>query len=143
MLSFLKKSDKFDEFDFLDIFFQKMLREGKTYNLIHLSVNASMVEHVYDETKISVTENDLQRVANFCIANNWVKQTTVTSQYGGLQLTTTGVGIVKSKQKQKELLKNRSIMKKTSDYIEDHKGLFILLGFILALATLLLKYYGG
>ncbi len=138
------KSKKFDEYDFLDLFYQEMLKVGQARNLVRLSVNARMVEDIYDKSAISVTEGELQRMADICLANSWIKHTTMgVGQYGNLQLTTTGFGVAKSKQKQAELLNNRSILKKTSDYIEEHKGLFILLGFIIALSGLLIKYYGS
>lgn len=138
------KSKKFDEYDFLDLFYQEMLEVGQARNLVRLSVNARMVEDIYDKSAISVTEGELQRAADICLANSWVKHTTMgVGQYGNLQLTTTGFGVAKSKQKQAELLNNRSIMKKASDYIEEHKGLFILLSFVIAIAGLLIKYYGG
>jgi hypothetical protein len=141
----MSKPKKFDEYDFLNLFYRKMVRVGQAHNLIRLSVNARMVEDVYEESVISVTENHLQEMSDICLANSWVEHTTMgTGQYGNLQLTTTGLGVAKSKRKQIELLNNRSFFKKISDYIiEEHKGLFILLGFLSALAGLLIKYYGS
>lgn len=138
------KLNNFDEYDFIDLFYQEMLATGHAHNLIRLSVNARMVEDIYDKSNISVTENNLKKMADISLANSWVKHTTMgTGQYGNLQLTSTGFGVAKSKRKQIELLANRSIIKKASDYIEEHKGLFILLGFMVALAGLLIKYYGS
>ena len=138
------KSEKFDEYHFLDLFYQEMLNAGQARNLIRLSVNARMVEGIYDKSAISVTERELQRTADICLANSWIKHTTMgVGQYSNLQLSTTGFGVAKSKQKQADLLNSRSILKKASDYIEEHKGLFILLGFVIALAGLLIKYYGS
>jgi len=140
----MSKPKKFDEYDFLDHFYQEMLRVGQARNLIRLSVNARMVEEIYKKSAISVTENELQKMADICLANSWVEHTAMgVGQYGNLQLTTTGFGVAKSKQKKTELLNNRSVFKKVSDYIEDHKGLFILLGFMIAIAGLLIKYYGS
>ena len=137
-------SNKFDEYDFLNLFYQEMLEAGQSRNLVRLSVNARMVEEIYDKSSLLVTEDKLQRAADICLANSWIKHTTMgVGQYGNLQLTTNGFGVAKSKQKQVELQNNRSILKKTSDYIEEHKGLLILLGFIVALAGLLIKYHGS
>ena len=140
----MRKPKNFDEYDFTDLFYQEMLAAGQAHNLIRLSVNARMVEDIYEKTTISVTEFDLQKLADICLANSWVEPTALgNGQYGNLQLTTAGLGVAKSKRKQTELQNNRSVFKKTSDYIEEHKGLFILLGFLIALAGLLIKYYGG
>lgn len=140
----MSKPNKFDEYDFLDLFYQEMLEAGQARNLIRLSVNARMVEDIYDKSTISVTERNLKKMADICLANSWIEHTTMgVGQYGNLQLTTTGFGVAKSKRKQADLLNSRSVFKKISDYIEEHKGLFILLGFIIALAGLLIKYYGS
>ena len=140
----MSKPTKFDEYDFLDLFYQEMLSDGQAYNIIHLTINARMVEDVYEKSRISITEGDLQNVADICLANSWIKRTTMgIDQYANLQFTTTGFGVVKSKRKQANLLSNRSIFKKVSDYIEEHKGLFVLLGSIITLAGLLIKFYGG
>jgi len=134
----------FDEYDFLNLFYKEMLKQGRAYNLVRLSVDARMVENVYEGSAISVTENKLQKITDICLANGWVEHTTIgTGQYDNLQLTTTGFGVIKSKKMQTEVTNNRSIFKKVSDYIEDHKGLFVLLGFLITLAGLLIKYYGS
>ncbi len=140
----MRKPKNFDEYNFLDLFYQEMLERGRANNLVRLSVDARMMEGIYAKSGISVTEGDLQIIADICLANSWVKHTTLdVGQYGNLQLTTTGFGVAKSKRKQAEQLNNRSMVKKTSDYIEEHKGLFMLLGFIIALAGLLFNFYGS
>ena len=137
----MDRVEKFCEYDFLDLFYQEMLIKGRPHNLIRLSVNPQMAEGVYDNLTISLTENYLQKMADICLANSWVEHSGIGSgQYGGLQLTMAGLGVAKSKRKQTELLNNRSFIKKASDYIEEHKGLFILLSFISALVGLLIKY---
>lgn len=138
------KQKIFDEYDFLDFFYQEMLGQGRASNLVRLSVDTRMVKGIYDKSGISISEADLQRMADICLANSWIKHTTLgVGQYGNLQLTTTGFGVANSKRKQAEQLNNRSVFKKISDYIEEHKGLFILLGFLIALAGLLIKFYGS
>ena len=64
-------------------------------------------------------------------------------KYGQLGLTTTGLGVVRSRQRKAEALANRISLKKVSDYIEDHKGLFVALGAAIAVAGLLLKLFMG
>jgi hypothetical protein len=73
------KSIKFGEYDFLDLFYQKMLAEGKSENLIRLSVNPKMTEDINNNLNISLTENSLQKVADICLAHSWVKHTTIGS----------------------------------------------------------------
>ena len=137
------KSKEFSEYDFLDLFYQEMLERGQPINLVFLSVDARMLCYINEKFKISVTQDGLQEIADICLANSWIEYMTLNGQYRDLQLTTTGFGVVKSKRKQVEQLSNRSIFKKTSDYIEDHKGLFVLFGFIIGLAGLFIKFYGS
>ena len=118
------KPDKFNEYDFLFLFYQQMLALGQSHNLIRLSVNARMVEEIYEKSKIPVNENELQDVADICLANRWIERTTMGGdQYCNFLLTTAGFGVVKSKLKQTELLANRTFFKKASDSIVEHKGI--------------------
>jgi hypothetical protein len=137
------KSKEFSEYDFLDLFYQEMLERGQPINLVLLSVDDRMMRYINEKLKISLTQDCLQEIADICLANSWIEYMTLNGQYRDLQLTTTGFGVVKSKRKQVEQLSNRSIFKKTSDYIEDHKGLFVLFGFIIGLAGLFIKFYGS
>jgi len=136
----MNRPGNFCEYNFLDLFYQEMLAKGRPHNLIRLSVDPKMVKDIYDNLTISLTENYLQEMADICLANSWVEHSYMGGgQYDGLQLTLAGLGIARSKRKQAEQLNNRNSFKKASDYIEEHKGLFILLGSIIALAGLLIK----
>ncbi len=135
-----KNSTNFNEYNFLDLFYQKMLNEGLTYNLVQLSVNSIIVKDINDKLSVSITNNDLKKMTDICLANGWLKNTSMcVDKYCNLQLTEIGFGVVKSKQKQAELLSNRNILKKIADYIEEIKGLFIPIGVVIALATLFIK----
>ena len=137
----MSKKNQFDEFDFLALFYKKMISDGEKHNFVRLSVNARMVESIYDELSISVTEDQLQTVANICTANNWIETVSIgDGKYNNLQLTSSGVGVAKSKQMQKDLLHNQSFIKKISDFIVEHNGLFILISTIFALITLFIIY---
>jgi hypothetical protein len=139
----MAKTKKFDEYDFLNLFYEEMLAQGQAYNLIRLSANARMVENIYEKMGILITENELQQVADICLANSWVQHTVMgVGKYGYLQLTSTGFGVAKSKKMQSEILSKKSFFRKTSDYIVEHKGWFIFLGFIVAVLGLIIKYNG-
>lgn len=132
-----------NEYDFLGLFYKEMLSKGHAQNLIRLPIDARLVEKIYDNSQNSVTENELQNLADICLANGWVNHAAIGAKYGNLQLTTSGFSVFKSKQRQLELLNNRSLLKKASDYIEEHKGLFVLLGFVVTVVGIAIKYYGG
>ena len=137
----MNKKTSFNEFDFLDIFYQAMLKEGVKHNLIRITLDHRTIEDIYETTSYSATEDEIQKLIDICLANNWLEQKTIgVGQYNNLQLTTTGLGVVTSKRRQKENENQKTFMKKTSEYIEDHKGLFLLFGFIIAAAGLILNY---
>lgn len=78
------------------------------------------------------------------MANEWLEHAAMgAGKYGNLRLTTTGFGVAKSRQRKQELLNEKSIFKKTSDFIENHKGIFIVFGSAIALAGLLVKIFSG
>lgn len=129
------KSERFDEYYFLDLFYQEMLKEGKTCNLIWLSVNARMVKDIYEKSNIRVTEKYLRKMANICFAHGWLKHAACGDKYRNLQLTTTGFGVVKSQCEQN----NRSIFKKFSDWAKNH-GADFFLATLVALATLVVFF---
>ena len=94
--------------------------------------------------KTNYTLEALQKAADKCFAHEWLEHAELgCGKYGGLRITPKGVGAARSKRKSEELKASRGRLKKVSDYIEDHKGLFVVLGFLLALATFALKLLGG
>ena len=137
-----RKSNKFTEFDLLDFYYQTMLDNGSTRNLIRYSIDHRLVEKIYEKRSISLSESELQKIADICLANNWLEYTSIAGKYGNLCLSTTGLGIATSKRRQKEVEASKGLLKKFSGFIEEHKGLFILLGFVIALIGLIIKFTG-
>ena len=132
------------EFDVLAIFVDEMESEGLSRKLIRLSVDDAFVGRLSAKLGVSTSLEPLQKLTDRCLANEWLEHTSMgCGQYGFLAITTTGLGVVRSKQKSEEVKRSRSNLKKLSDVIEDHKGLFIALGALLALATVALKLFLG
>jgi len=124
-------------YNILDVFYQEMLKQGKPYNLVCLTLDVKMID-VFDDSGELNTPETLKASINTCIANEWIHQVCATdTQYSNLQLTTTGFGIAKSKRMQKELQKNTPTLKKVSLCIEEYKGLGILLGFLTSIGFLM------
>jgi len=126
-----KNSDD-STFKFLSIFYDKMIYEGKNYQVVTLSIDDSFLCILNEKLRDKLSLKDTERLADICFANGWIKLTTMGSKYNNLQLTATGLGIVKSKIRQIQDLRSRSVLKKFADYIDDHKGLFILLSFLVS-----------
>ena len=116
---------------------------GTTYKLVEISINQDFVDEINAMNKSSYTLEELQGATDKCLAHEWLKCSYLgVDKYAHLQITSKGIGAARSKQKADELKLSRSFLKKTSDYIVDHQGLFVILGFLIALATFSLKIFG-
>lgn len=128
------------EYALLNNVVEYMEENGHTYKTVHLSVDSDLVLEINEKSKNKFTLEQLQKAADKCLAHEWLQHAYLGSdKYHGLQITPKGIGVARSKKRAEELKANRSVFKKMSDFIEEHKGLFVVLGFLLALATFALK----
>ena len=128
------------EFKILNNVIDYMESTGSTYKLVTLSIDQGLVDQINEENKTSYTLAELEKATDKCLAHEWLEHAALGGgKYGHLRITPKGIGAGKSEEQKA----SRGILKKASDYVEDHKGLFIVLGFLLALATLSLKVFGG
>lgn len=117
-----------------------MEAHGRTYKSVNLDIDEELVQEINVANKSTFTIAQLEKAADKCLAHEWLKHAYLGGgNYKGLQITPKGIGVARSKKRSDELKASRTFLKKTSDYIEEHKGLFLVLGFLLALATLGLK----
>ncbi|MDO6464797.1 hypothetical protein [Pseudoalteromonas carrageenovora] len=131
------------EFKILNNILDYMESKGLTYKSVVVTINEELVEEVNTINKSSHTLEELQKAADKCFAHEWLKRRGEGGdKYTHLYITPKGIGAARSKQRSEEIKKSRSFLKKTSDYIEEHKGLFIVFGFLLTLATFALKIFG-
>jgi hypothetical protein len=130
------------EFNLLEIYVKEMERLGQTRKYVHLDVDDSIATQIGKTIGAKVTLEQVKRIADKCLANEWLEYNFIgCGKYGQLSLTATGLGIVRSIQRKEEALVNRTFLKKAADYIEDHKGLFVAFTVAIALAGLLLKLF--
>jgi hypothetical protein len=106
------------EFDLLEIYVEEMERCGQSRTLIRLSVDDDVAERLRSKLGVEITLEQLQVLADKCLAHEWLEHTVHGGKYSALALTTTGLGVVHSRQRKAEALANRSRLKKVSDYIE-------------------------
>ena len=93
-----------------------------------MSVDDAMVSLITKKLGRTATLDQLHCLTDKCLENEWLEHRVMAGKYEALGLTTTGFGVVRSRQRQRENLANRTGFKKVSDYIENHKGLMIALG---------------
>lgn len=131
---------KITEFDLLAMFYEKMVEQGYSRNLVRLSLDSTMQKEISKKFRKDFPISEIEKAIDICLANEWLEHSSIgAGKYGMLQITTAGLGVVKSKMRQEERLRDRTKVKKLSDYIESHKGLFLFLGFLVALGGLLVS----
>lgn len=124
-------------------FVDTMEKEGHTINIVHISFTDSEREIINQKYKIQITIEKMEEVLNRLLSHEYLKYTTMGGEpFSNLQLTLKGLGIVNSIRSKEEQKKQKSFLKRASDYVEDHKGLFLALGFVIALTTLFLNLKG-
>lgn len=132
------------EFDILQVFTEEMGKKGENRKHVRFNIDEEMVKKINSKFSSRISLEELKKLADKCLSNEWLEHTVLgAGQYGNLILTTTGFGVIRSRQRKLEMLAQRSFLKKTSDFIEDHKGLFIFLGAAIALAGLLVRIFTG
>lgn len=132
------------EFKILNHVIDYMESTGSTYKGVTLSIDQKLVDQINEENKTSYTLTELKKATDKCLAHEWLESAALgVGNYGRLSITPKGVGAARSKRKSEAQKASRGTLKKASDYVEDHKGLFVVLGFLLALATFSIKIFEG
>lgn len=140
----MKSKGHITEFDILEVYVEEMERRGESRKFVRLSVDDSFAVRMGSKLGSEVTLEQVQSLTDRCLANEWLEHTGIgAGKYGNLALTTSGFGVVRSRQLHREILATRSFIKRASDCIEDHKGLFIALGVAIGLVGLLVKMFAG
>lgn len=139
----MPRTKKATEYDLLRLFVLQMEENGVPRNVIHLDVDQAAVDMMRDKLNVVTTLEDVQRLADKCLAHEWLEHRFLgAGQYGSLSLTATGHGVVRSLQIKEAAKASRSFLKRASDYVEDHKGLFVVVGVLIAITGVLTKLGG-
>ena len=130
------------EFYLLEVLVDEMEARGLNKNLVRLNLDDSFAEKISEKMGSPVAMDVIRKRVDRCLANEWLEHKEIGGgRYSGLGLTTTGIGLVRSRQRKEALLAERSFLKRSSDYIEGHKGLFVALAIAIALAGLLVRLF--
>lgn len=127
----------------LRVFVEEMEVRGENRKLVELDVDDEFVDKINSANGVNVSLEQVRLLTDRCLENKWLEQTTMGGKYVRLSLTTTGLGVVRSRQRKKEALAKRTSWKTASDYMEDHKGLFLVLSALIALIGLFVHLFAG
>ncbi|MFO0016764.1 MAG: hypothetical protein ACK52U_09425 [Synechococcaceae cyanobacterium] len=129
-----------DEFDILAVFVETLEANGLKPSCVQLPVDDEFVARLNTKHQASMSRDEVHRLVDKCLANEWLERNTH-SKYLSLSITSAGAGVVRSRIKSAEARRNRTVLKKLSDTIDDHKGLFLALGAILGLLSLAARLF--
>lgn len=130
------------EFKILANIIDFMEVNGATAKVVTFEVDQKLADEINLKHGTNYSIADLEKAVDKCVANEWVAHRGLGEKYKYLGITTKGVGAARSRARAEEIKASRTWLKKVSDYIEDHKGLFIFFGFLVALATFASKFLG-
>lgn len=87
-----------NEMDLLDFFYDELRKEGKTHDTLFISLDERAIEKLKTKLGVDVQITDLHKLADICIANEWLERTTADPHYRYLSLTEAGLQIAISYQ---------------------------------------------
>ncbi|STY28188.1 Uncharacterised protein [Legionella wadsworthii] len=87
-----------NELDILQLFYDEMKNRGATRDQVYLNMEeeaAAILSHKFNQ---SVSVEQVQRLTDVCIANEWLERTTADPNYKYLSLTEAGLQIILARQ---------------------------------------------
>ncbi|PRM96017.1 hypothetical protein CJ673_03825 [Aliarcobacter cryaerophilus] len=129
---------------FLEYFVNTMEQEGLTLKAVYISFTQEELQKINKIYSTNISMSQMETNLNKLLSHEHLKHAFIgEDKFSGLQLTLKGLGVVNSLKKKEESNKNKGMLKRVSDYVEDHKGIFLVLGFLITLITLFLKFKGN
>lgn len=83
-----------NELDILKLFYDEMKLRGVTRDQVFLSIEDEAAAILSQKLQTSVSVEEAQRLADICIANEWLERTTADPYYKYLSLTESGLQVV-------------------------------------------------
>lgn len=80
-----------NEMDVLDLFYDQLRAEGKTRETLFLNLDESALAKLNKKLGVDVQIEVLHKIADICIANEWLERTTIDPGYNYLSLTAAGL----------------------------------------------------
>ena len=80
-----------NEIDILDIFYDELRMKGESRDVLFLSVDETFVAKLKFKFNTNVQLDDVHKLVDICIANEWIERTTADPHYNYLSLTEAGL----------------------------------------------------
>ncbi|KTC82210.1 hypothetical protein Lche_0474 [Legionella cherrii] len=82
------------ELDILRLFYDEMKNRGTTRDQVFLSMEEDAAAMLSQKIQRPVSVEEVQKLADICIANEWLERTTADPHYKYLSLTEAGLQII-------------------------------------------------
>ena len=82
------------EMDILQLFYDEIVIQGTTRDQIFLSLEEDAAIALSQKLKAPIDMEGMQRLADVCVANEWLERTTADPNYKYLSLTEAGLQMV-------------------------------------------------
>lgn len=80
-----------NEMDILDLFYDELRVEGQTRETLFINLDESALSILKNKLGVDLQIEVLHKLADICIANEWLERTTIDPGYNYLSLTATGL----------------------------------------------------
>ncbi len=82
-----------NEIDILDIFYDELRVEGTSRETLFISIDEAFAGKLALKLGVDVQLTDVFKLADICIANEWLERTTADPDYKYLSLTAAGLNV--------------------------------------------------
>lgn len=82
-----------NEIDVLNIFYDELRAEGQSRETLFISMDETVVAQLKQKLGVEVSLEELHKLVDICIANQWIERTTADPNYKYLSLTNAGLEI--------------------------------------------------
>lgn len=136
-----------EEQSILKYFVDEMEFHGVKFTLIRISFDDETLVAIENKYQVTLNSENKAIILKKLISHEYIQYTYMNAEeFGGMQITPKGLGVVNSLKAKEEQRRNRKTLKKISDAIEDHKGLATFIGLVITasigIVTLILKFKG-
>lgn len=130
-----------EEESILSYFIDSMESRGESRNTVIISFDEAVINEIKEKYSISFNDESKKTIFNKLLSHEYIAYTFIgEEEYFGMKITLKGLSAINSIRLKREQLDKRSILKKLSDGIENHKGLATFVGIMLTIITIIFKY---
>lgn len=83
-----------NELDLLEIFYDEMKAQGTDRTNVYLSLDENLMPIIQQKFDRNIELEGVHKLADICIANEWLERTTADPHYNFLSLTEAGLQVI-------------------------------------------------